>query len=310
MRKPTRRQHTVWRKYLRAWASDDKIWCAMADKRFPADLMKVGQERDFYRIREMTDEDIAFVHATFIAPMNNPNLQKLVEQWIVHFDRVRALRQSFEEIGVDARSALEPLYIELEEKLHGAIEQHAIPLLDRLLVSEAFCLVDEGDYGDFMHFMMTQYFRTSRMFGNLRRSMGDRFLGTLERSMGVLRHIMATASGWTLVNERDTMKPYLLTNDTEVPLIAGDQPVINMLAVELPADVAVEDCEFYYPLSPHKALVVTRSDRFSTGRISDAGMACEFNRLIALSAERQIYAAKMSDLKDVMGLVGRHVAQH
>ncbi len=305
MSRPTRRQHTVWRKYLKAWTGNEQVWCAMPEKCFRADLMKVGQERDFYRIRDMTDTDIALIHAVLVAPMGSEIQRKAAEMWLVEFDRLRLVRRQLEEVDIDPAPVLEPLYIEAEEKLHGDIERRALPLLERLIASDTFCLVDD-DYIVFAHFLMTQYFRTSRMLGNLRRGMGTRFEGTLERSMGVLRHIMATAAGFTLCAERTTMKPHTLINDTDVPLITGDQPVINMLAVDLPADVMVEDCEFYYPLSPHKALVIVKDDRFSSGRISETTVAREFNRLIALSAERQVYAAQESDLDDVLGLVGRH----
>lgn len=276
---------------------------------FPAALMKVGQERDFYRIQDMTDEDIALIHAVCVAPMGSPLQRKAAERWIFEFNRVREIRRRLEAMGIDATSVMEPAYIEAEERLHGEIERAALPLLDRLIASETFCLSDDEDYMVFVHFLMTQYFRTSRMLGNMRRGMGPRFEGTLERSIGVLRHIFATATGFTLYAQRTTMKAHLLLNDTPVPLITGDQPVINMLAVERPDGVVVDDCEFYYPLSPHKALVILKDDRFSSGRIGEPQVAREFNRLIALSAERQVYAARQADLADAKGLVGRHAAQ-
>lgn len=309
MSKPTRRQHTVWRKYLRPWAASEQIWCVMAGKEpFRAALMKVGQERDFYRVQDMTDADIALIHAALVAPMNHEIQRIAAERWISEFNFLRGMRRQFKDMGIDATSALEPLYIEAEEKLHGEIERNALPLLERLIAADEFCLTDEDDYITFAHFLMTQYFRTSRMLGNMRRGMDTRFVGTLERSMGALRHIMATAAALTLCAERATIKPYILVNDTHVPLITGDQPIINMLAVDLPADTMVQDCEFYYPLSPDHALVILRDERFSSGRISEPQVAQEFNRLIALSAERQAYAAAESDLTDIKGLVGRHAA--
>ncbi|WP_372530492.1 DUF4238 domain-containing protein [Xanthomonas sp. NCPPB 3005] len=309
MNKPTRRQHTVWRKYLRAWASKEQIWCSMGDAPFRAGLMKVGQERDFYRVRDMTDEDVTLVHGAFIAPMNSEIQRRSAERWLSDFNALGRIRRLLEAQGIDAASTLEPLYIELEEKLHGDIEDNALPLLERLLASEIFCLVDDDDYMVFVHFLMTQYFRTTRLSANVKRGMDGRFSGTLERSMGALRHMFATAAGFTLFSERATLKPYLLINETDVPLITGDQPVINTLAVDLPADIAVQDCEFYYPLSPQKALVITTSDCFSSGRIFDAAQAHEFNRLIAVAAERQIFGANEPDLYGVAALVGQHITK-
>lgn len=44
--------------------------------------------------------------------------------------------------------------------------------------------------------------------------------------------MFATAAGFTLFAERSTMKPHMLLNDPNVPLITDDQPVINALAVQ------------------------------------------------------------------------------
>ena len=306
MNNPTRRQHTVWRQYLRAWAHKDAIWCGMSHKAFPTGLMVVGQEKDFYRIREMTDADVAMLRAAFISPLSSPRLREAAEGWIGVFDRVRLMRRSLEEQGHDALSLLRPTYIEGEEKLHAEIERNAIPLLKRLLASDEFPITDDAEYGIFAHYLMTQYFRTTRMFANLRRGLEDRFPGLVERTMGPLRHIMATAAGGTLVASRSTMIAKLVANDTDVALITGDQPVINLLAVDLPVEQEVEDCEFYYPLSPSKALFIATHDRFPEGRIAHADVARDLNRKMAVSAERQIFAAKMSDLKDVLEFVGKH----
>jgi hypothetical protein len=257
----------------------------------------------------MTDDDVALVHAAFIAPMNSDIQKRAAERWLSDFNALGRIRHLLEAQGIDAASALEPLYIETEEKLHGDIERNALPLLERLLAAETFCLNSDDDYIVFVHFMMTQYFRTNRLLANVKRGMDERFNGTVERSMGALRHIFATAVGFTLFAERATLKPCLLINDTAVQLITGDQPVINMLAVDLPPDVEVQDCEFYYPLSPQKALVITSSDRFCSGRITDATQAQEFNRLIAVAAERQIFAANEPDLTSVAALVGKHVSR-
>lgn len=279
----------------------------MAHDTFEADLMKVGQERDFYRIREMTESDVAWVKASLVDPMRPPELRHAAGQWLAVFATIGGLRRKLEMIGADT-SHMEAIYIEAEEQLHTEIENRSAPLLNRLLESDRFCLHDVEDYSAFMHFMMTQYFRTSRMLRNTMRGSGERFHETFERSMGAMRHILATASASTLISTRDTMIPYLVVNETAVPLITGDQPVINMLAVDLPPDEMVQDCEFYYPLAPNKALIVTRSARYSSGKIVDADEAREFNRLIAVAAERQIYAAQEPDFIDVRGLVGAHLA--
>lgn len=113
--KSTRRQHTVWCKYMRAWASKEQVWCSMGEASFRAGLMKVGQQKGFYRVRDMTDQDIALVHAAFVAPMNSEIQKRAAERWLTDFNMLGRIRRYLESQGIDAASALEPLYIEAEE---------------------------------------------------------------------------------------------------------------------------------------------------------------------------------------------------
>jgi hypothetical protein len=48
-----KKQHYVWRKYLRPWATNEKIYCwrRKENKVFGADLMGVANETFFYRVQ-------------------------------------------------------------------------------------------------------------------------------------------------------------------------------------------------------------------------------------------------------------------
>ncbi|MEQ4575867.1 MAG: DUF4238 domain-containing protein [Gammaproteobacteria bacterium] len=306
----TRRQHTVWRNYLRAWAQDGKIWCAMDGKVFRAALMNVGQERDFYEIRDLMDSDVDIIRKTLIDAISNPIQKKAASDWLPIFQMVSKTRKHFEDMGIDASEALRPMYIQLEELLHSEIERNATPLLERLLVADRFCLDGDKEYGVFVHYVMTQYFRTSRIKQNLQRGIGDLAPdGYVDRAIGVIRHICATASAITLISSKNALRPYLVLNGSGVPFITGDQPVINIIAAKAGFDTLVDDCEFYYPLSPGKALFISRSDDYSSGWIKDSESVKYLNRLIARSAEKQIYASDESEFGDCAALVGSHLKQ-
>lgn len=303
----TRRQHTVWRHYLRAWAPDEQIWCAMKGKVFPSNLMGVGQERDFYRTQYVTADDLKLLQRMLIDPIKNPVVRELTGMWLEPLTRLQRMHAHLEAQGVqDLDERLEPLYIEQEELLQGAIESNAIPLLAQLLASDRFCLESDEDYHHFMHYMMVQYFRTSRIKQNLIRSLDASAPGYVERTIGLLRHTMATVTAWNLIDRRATMRPYLLSNTSDVPLITGDQPVINTYAVYLPADEMPEKSEFYYPLSPTKALIVTEISSYTSGTLTAASVAA-FNKMMAHSAERQIFASEQSVLRPFLEVVGSHV---
>ncbi len=279
----------------------------MRGKSFASDLMGVGQERDFYKTQHITADDLRLLQKTLIDPIKNPRIKELAATWIEPLTLLQKTHASLKAQGAHGTDeAFEPLYIEQEELLQGAIESSAIPLLARLHAADRFCLDEDEDYYGFMYYMMVQYFRTSRMKQNLRRNLDAMAPGYVERTMGLIRHTTATITAWSLISRRDTQRPYILNNTSEVPLITGDQPVINTHAVYHPEDEMVDKCEFYYPLSPTKALIVTEDARYASGAMSAAD-AARFNQMMAISAERQIFAAAQFELTPFLDTVGSHL---
>jgi hypothetical protein len=87
-----RHQHFVWRHYLQAWATNGQIWCLGDGKIFNTNVRNVAQERDFYRLKELSPNDISFI-SSFIVPNQPPHLQSLNRNWIVLFNAVFQIRK-------------------------------------------------------------------------------------------------------------------------------------------------------------------------------------------------------------------------
>jgi hypothetical protein len=56
-----RRQHHVWQRYLKAWASDGQIHCTMDGRIFPTGTTAVAVQHDFYKIGKLTPADVALI---------------------------------------------------------------------------------------------------------------------------------------------------------------------------------------------------------------------------------------------------------
>ena len=54
----TRQQHHVWRSYLGAWATNDKIFCLQDGEIIRPNIKGVAVERDFYKLETVTSRDI------------------------------------------------------------------------------------------------------------------------------------------------------------------------------------------------------------------------------------------------------------
>ena len=71
-----RRHHFVWQYYLDPWASEGRIACLQNGDVFRTNTVNVGVERDFYRLRQFTDFEVAFLRK-FVEPMAPPPREQI-----------------------------------------------------------------------------------------------------------------------------------------------------------------------------------------------------------------------------------------
>jgi hypothetical protein len=256
--------------------------------------MNIGQQRDFYRLKELSVEDIKFLEA--FCSKQEPALRDMNMRWVAQFNRMFEFKRKSLEAGGDA-DKLEPvirdLSIRLEEHLHFGIEDRASPYMAAMLNGDVSFYANSIDRGVFLHYLCVQYTRTRKL--KMQALEGPkRITATNPEAMwNVLCHIMANSLGASMLREQYEL--YLLHNHTGVSLITGDQPVINIHASYLPEGQMVDELEFYYPLSPTLALLVALSPP------DDSEMTVEdvagFNRQMVRQSHEQVYAASSSDLE-------------
>jgi len=57
-----KRQHYVWKHYLKEWAAQkEQPFCLRGDKIFPANVDNIAVERFFYKREELTKPDIVII---------------------------------------------------------------------------------------------------------------------------------------------------------------------------------------------------------------------------------------------------------
>jgi hypothetical protein len=94
-----RRHHYVWRNYLRAWTDNEQIWCLRDQKIFLSNLMNIGQECDFYRLKDLTNQEIDFIKL-LIHSNQSEMLKKLNHGWIELFTDVFKIRGTANNLGI------------------------------------------------------------------------------------------------------------------------------------------------------------------------------------------------------------------
>lgn len=306
-----RRQHYVWRHYLRAWSNNDQIWCHRDGKTFLSNLMGVAQKRDFYKISELTENDIIIINKTAIEITKNEMLREANKGWINAFQMLFTIKNQLFASGVkhqDVDALFDELAINIEEELHSAIEVGAIKHIEKILERDTSLFHNEDEYMSFSHFICVQYLRTNRIKENAIKNTESLFPGMTERTFGVFRHIYATNMAWSTFARREEFKPALLINNTDTNFITGDQPVINTYAASVGWSMPVAEVEFYYPFSPKIALIISSKEQYKIGDIfeQDAEQVHMFNTAIAKSAHSQIYAQSRGDLIPYINEISSH----
>lgn len=296
-----RRQHYVWRHYLRSWSNNDQIWCHHDGKTFLSNLMGVAQKRDFYKISELTESDILIINKTAIEITKNEMLKEANAGWIKAFQMLFTIKKQLSASDIN-RPGLDKVFDELainiEEDLHSAIEAGAIKHINKILRRDTSLFNSDEEYMNFSHFICVQYLRTNKIKENVIKNTESLFPGMAERTFGVFRHIYATNMAWSTFARREEFKPALLINNTETNFITGDQPIINTYAASVGWSTPVAEVEFYYPFSPKIAVIVSSKEQYKSGDIFEQNVeqVHMFNTAIAKSAYSQIYAQSSSDL--------------
>ncbi|TVL14705.1 DUF4238 domain-containing protein [Shewanella algae] len=303
-----RRQHYIWRRYLKSWTtSKDQILCYRLGETFPSNLMGVGQERDFYKLKELTETDIYIIKKVFLDIIQPPELREFCGEWIGAFQAIfdfnKHLEKSFpSELDTkEAIDAFDTSITNMEENLHSQIEKSSIHVLDRLLHRDVSVFSERENFLKFCYFISAQFLRTKKMRDRLAANYSDLLPGFIERAAGVLRHIFASCIGWHLLArcEQGKLSPKLLVNNTENLFITSDQPVINMHSVIEGNNVVPSKTEFYYPISPRLAVLIAEdSSQEEPLQEIDSEKAKELNLFVAKSAHEQIFGIHGTDLSD------------
>jgi len=299
-----RKHHYVWRKYLKAWAIDDQIYCKRNGKVFKTNLENVAAEKDFYIINSLSSEDIAMVRKLCIEPMTNAVMKDINSKWVAMFDFVLTFRNSpiSKKIPDDLKLQFENKIQNFEEEMQCRFEEMGSPFLDELRNGDTSFYDDEDSNMSFNAFLAMQYFRTKKMQQGVIEATSRFPPLRIDRLWKIMAQIFATTVGATLSSLRNEFKCVLLHNQSIRPFITGDQPVINLHSTyskklnEPPVDL-----ELYYPLSPTLALLLTKSQAYETlrRRVVSENDASIYNQKIIEASEEQVYASSASLLNGI-----------
>ena len=288
-----RRHHFVWQYYLKPWTVDGRIACWRNGQVFRTDPTNVAVEKDYYRLREISERDVATIQK--MIHLFPSQLRDVHNTWLEMFTLPFELRRMLNATGQSDRAieaALDRILANTEEEIHASIEEEAKSLLLALRNGNVdFFGTDEG-FSRFMHFLSVQYLRTKNIGTKTAGKLDPRLLDA-DSTAGVLRHMLATNMTSYFLLRRSEYAMTVLHATVGTQFLTSDQPAINTFASRVPEGVEPEDLEFYYPITPACAVIVGRggTDRRPSERQLEATDVNGYNRMMSLAAYEQLFAA-------------------
>jgi len=257
--------------------------------------MGVAQQRYFYRLQELNPKERDLIRQ-FAIRNSYGALKESNEQWLQQFSFVFDLKKILEEKGVldeEAKRIFKEAEIQLEESLHSIIEGQSKKYLDMLLDQDTSFYENEEDAMQFCFFFAMQYVRTPRILENMKINITEISGIDIHRVWSVSKIIVATNIAWAMFARRNEYAMSILFADGN-RFIAGDQPIINTRAVAF--DETPTAVEWFYPLSPRMAVLISESAQKGTLQISESEVQ-KYNELMFNSSYEQVYAIEEADLK-------------
>lgn len=278
-----KRQHYVWRNYLRPWSDNESIWTYFKeqDKIERPNLMGVAQEKYFYKLVDFTEEEEIYLK-DFIAQISHPSVKDFSLDFLAMFTITRKFKKIVEQNKIPLvdktylNEEIRKIEINLMEDAHCKMENLGEKLIKYRNIEELKTIFQDDYHFDGIMFLCFQYLRTKKM----RNSVLEKFKGgKYEELMGKSWNILIFALATTLTRSialNESLKFVFIENSTNNHFITGDQPAFNILGNKLNERGEVGELDLYYPLTPKHALNI----HFRTDQVNQFESKSADNKLI------------------------------
>lgn len=300
-----KRQHYVWRAYLRAWASNDSIYTYILDKNKveKTSLMKVAQEKYFYKLIELSDFEIEQLEK-FISK-SHESLHGIQGDVLFAFKSYTYIKRQLNENPIpQIADKLREIEVNSLEKTHGMIEGFGGNLIS-CRTKEDFDKLFSNSQEKYkaIIYLCVQYLRTRRMKNLIKDAFKGETKKILVNTWSIFSFVLATNIAMNVALNPD-LKVRFFNNINRESFLTGDQPVINLLAEDIDKNGHVKKIEFYYPISPEVAITIHFDER-QTETVDEIfineSMLEYFNQFLADNSEKFVFSSSLDDLVTYRG---------
>ena len=299
-----RAHHYVWKYYLKPWTNNNQIYCKRNGNIFLSNLDGIANQRDFYKLKELSDNDIFWIRKLAIENVTDPVAKETHEKTLNLFLKPYKLMNQIRQKNLNS-TEFETLFDEVitnfEEDYHARIESDSIDILENLQNGNIEYFVDDINRLRMVNFLVIQYFRTKKLKENICKRVNNESHFSIDKTWNILSHIFATNVGASIYADK-SFRIISILNKSQIPFITGDQPIFNTYSLGIhPKDVPM-DLEFFYPISPNISYLFSKRDVYSTNSLSveSDDQVDAYNKSIILESHEQVFS-------NSAGLLSRYV---
>jgi hypothetical protein len=311
-----KKHHYVWADYLKRWGrgTNDVFWLTTKGKIAHDSVDGITKDDFFYKVKPMSDLDMKMIIGMSSACAKH--LQQKHAPLLHHFLDFQAVEEAYRLSGnsnKDIEKLIHAFSCNGMEDLH-TFHENSVQNVMAELANENLAVLDvEKNWRDFCAYLGQQSLRTKRV--------RDTYFQAMARHSGVKpEHIEAIQNTWwltsfllgmnlaeSLVSQRGIAQISMLINNTRIPFITSDHPVINVHpSLSNVTYVQPKHTDFFYPISPSVGIAICDTKQFRPGKCSvDELSVIELNTKMAEKAYQHVIGDSEEVLDAFKRFVGR-----
>ncbi|MGO2452216.1 DUF4238 domain-containing protein [Pseudomonas taetrolens] len=232
-----KRHHYVWASYLTRWGGGTRnvFYTTKTGKIAHDSVRGIVVEDFFYKITPLNHKQIEVIKG--YSQLSPDHLQRHHVSYLNDFLKMQHDEAVYRKSGIriqEVEQHLHALKCNLLENLHASHESKAGPVLAALADEQLDVLLDKAHMIEFMVFFGHQISRTKTFRDSViqalprRNAIGIDMVEAMAHAWWFLSYMFGMNIGYDLYVGRNYAKHALLINDTRVPFITSDQPVVNV----------------------------------------------------------------------------------
>lgn len=302
-----RNHHYVWSYYLKSWATGNNLFYISKKGNISRDSVRgLAKETDFYKINPFNADDIEYIKR--FSSKSPQFLQEIHMSYLQYFIKLSKVSNTISESKInseDLKTIDSVIRHNSLENLYSEFEGITVKVITELSQGKKNALDSKQNMFAFCSFIGHQILRTQRMKEKFVQTSKSNSLTTVydyEKNWWFLSFILGLNLGWSLYESRTRDKHIYITNNTDIPFIASDNPIINVHSTVkgLNEFEAPEYADFFIPLSPRYAYMINDSSDYDHLEASiSAEEVKTFNQAIYEKSYKTVFASEESILKGI-----------